>query len=212
MRMLRSLPAKTSVSDTREDALDVLIDQYQRLFALYDARRNSAEAKAAGILTATVAVAALTATAASLVNHVDVTLAVALVVLLVLSVGSAIYAASAAGLRGARGRADQPRAKPPFLDQVERKRSFLSTESAQYWDAVNALDATAAGLMAACRDAASESLTVRVRALKLWQERQMDAHHLAQRKDRGAAIAGIMLGLALVCGALIVVLIVTRSG
>jgi hypothetical protein len=39
--MLRSLPAKTSARDTRADALDVLIDQYQRLFALYDARRSS---------------------------------------------------------------------------------------------------------------------------------------------------------------------------
>ncbi len=193
---------ETSVNGPREDALDVLIDQYQRLCALYDARRSSAEAKAAGILTAAVAVAALTATAASLVNHVNVALAVVLVVLLVLSVISAIYAASAAGLRGPRDRKDQVEGKPPFL----------STESTQYRDVAEALNATAAKLLEVCQDEASEAIAVRVRTLRLWRERQLDAHHLAQKKDLGAAYAGIMLGLALACGAAIVVLIVTHSG
>ncbi len=201
---------ETSVNDPREDALDVLIDQYQGLFALYDARRSSAEAKAAGILTAAVAVAALTATAASLVNHVNVALAVVLVVFLVLSVFSAIYAASAAGLRGPRDRKDQVKGKPP--PQVEGKQPLFSTESNEYRDVAEALDATAAELLEACQDAASEAITVRVRTLKLWKERQLDAHHLAQKKDRGAACAGIMLGVALACGAAIVVLIVTHSG
>lgn len=195
---------ETSVNDPREDVFDVLIDQYQRLCALYDARRSSAEAKAAGILTAAVAVAALTATAASLVNHINVALAVVLVVLLVflvLSVISAIYAASAAGLRGPLDPNDQV-GKPPFL----------STESAEYRDVADALDATADRLLAECKDEASETIAVRVCTLKLWRERQLDAHHLAQRKDLAAARAGIMLGLDLACGAAIVVLIVTRSG
>jgi low affinity Fe/Cu permease len=200
--MLRSLPAKTSVNDPREEALDCLIDQYQRLFALYDARRSSAEAKAAGILTATVAVAALTATAASLVKHVNIALAVVLVVLLVISVICAIYAASAAGLRGPRHREDPAKTNSPCL----------STESAQYRDAARALNATAEEILRACQDATNEALTVRVRTLELWKERQLDAHHLAQRKDLGAAYAGITLGLALACGAAIVVLIVTHSG
>jgi hypothetical protein len=196
---------ETSVNDPREDVLDILIDQYQRLCALYDARRSSAEAKAAGILTAAVAVAALTATAASLVNHINVALAVVLVVLLVflvLSVVSAIYAASAAGLRGPLDR----------NDEVEGKQPFLSTESAEYRDVAEALDATADRLLAACKDEASETIAVRVCTLKLWRERQLDAHHLAQRKDLAAARAGIMLGLDLACGAAIVVLIVTHSG
>jgi hypothetical protein len=202
MRGLRSRPAKTSVYDPREEALDLLIDQYQRLFALYDARRSSAEAKAAGILTATVAVAALTATAASLVKYVNIPLAVVLVVLLVISVISAIYAASAAGLHGPRHREGQAETKAPLL----------STESTHYRDAARDLNATADEILRACQDAASEAITVRVRTLELWQERQLDAHHLAQKKDRGAAYAGITLGLALACGAAIVVLIVTHSG
>lgn len=191
-----------SRDDPREDALDLLIDQYQKLFALYEARRSSAEAKAAGILTATVAVAALTATAASLVKHVNVALAVSLVVLLVLSVVCAIYAASAAGLHGPRSRKAQTEIKPPFL----------STESTQYRGAARALNAAANEILEACQGAASEAITVRLRTLELWRERQIDAHHLAQRKDRGAAYAGITLGLALACGAAIVVLIVTHSG
>jgi hypothetical protein len=202
MRKLRSRPAETSVNDPREEALALLIDQYQRLFALYDARRSAAEAKAAGILTATVAVAALTATAASLVKHVNVALAVVLVVLLVIGVISAIYAASAAGLRGPRRREAKAETKSPFL----------STESTQYRDAARALDITADEILRTCQDAASEAIAVRVRTLELWQERQLDAHHLAQKKDRGAAYAGITLGLALACGAAIVVLIVTHSG
>lgn len=193
---------ETSGDDPREDALDLLIDQYQKLFALYDARRSSAEAKAAGILTATVAVAALTATAASLVKHVNVALAVSLVVLLVLSVVSAVYAASAAGLHGPRSRKDKAEVKPPFL----------STESPQYRSAARALNATADEIVERRRDAASDAIAVRLRTLMLWQERQLDAHHLARKKDRGAAYAGITLGLALACGAAIVVLIVTHSG
>lgn len=89
-------------TDSAKDALDVLIDQSQRLFAIYDARRASAETKAAGILTADVAIAALTATAVGVIKRVNLALLVGLCVLLLLLVGSvvfAIYTGSAAGLR-----------------------------------------------------------------------------------------------------------------
>jgi hypothetical protein len=207
MRAARPRPAKSCVTDPREDALDVLIEQYQRLYALYDARRSSAEAKAAGILTATVAVAALTATAASLVKHVNVTLAVALVVLLVLSVLGAIYAASGAGLFYRK-----KQAKAKLEDEVETEPPFLSTESDEYQHAVQELNATAITVLKACEHAGSKAITVRVRTLELWRARQLDAHHLARDKDRGAAGAGIALGSALVLGAIIVALIVTHPG
>jgi hypothetical protein len=193
--------------DQRKEALDLLIDQHQRLFAIYDARRSNAEAKAAGILTATVAIAALTATAASLVKHVNLGFAVALVVLLVLSVIAAIYAASGAGLHGLRDSSEETQTETPLL----------STESPHYRTAAEDLSTSAEKIMEECRNEASDAIaidpmTVRAQTLKLWQERQLDAHHLAQRKDRGAAVAGIALGGAMACGAVVVVLIVTNSG
>lgn len=96
-----SYPAK----DRNKDALDVLIDQNQRFFAIYDSRRGSAETKAAGVLTADVAIAGLTATAVGLTKHVNSFLLVGLGVLLVLLVFSgflAIYTGAAAGLRRRR--------------------------------------------------------------------------------------------------------------
>jgi hypothetical protein len=94
-----------SAEDPNKDALDVLIDQNQRFFAIYDSRRGSAETKAAGILTADVAIAGLTATAVGLTKHVNSLLLVGLGVLLLLLVVSvifAIYTGAAAGLRRRR--------------------------------------------------------------------------------------------------------------
>lgn len=89
-------------TDSSKDALDVLIDQSQRLFAIYDARRASAETKAAGILTADVAIAALTGTAVGVIKHVNSAVLIGLCGLLVFLVASvifAVYTGSAAGLR-----------------------------------------------------------------------------------------------------------------
>lgn len=184
--------------DPRIDALDRLTDQFQRLYVIYDARRASAETKAAGILTAAVAIAALTATASGLVNNVDSTFAIGLVVLLLFSVAAAIYAASGAGLVGRRSRSRRADMGSPFL----------SIESAEYRAAADALRVAAGKLLASCERSNNEAIAVRVVALRLWQERELDAHRLARDKDRGVAAAGILLGLALVCGAVVVVKIV----
>jgi hypothetical protein len=111
--------------DPRKDALNVLIDQNQRLFAIYDARRGSA----AGILTADVAIAALTATAIGLLKHVNAVLLGGLVVLLLLLVASvvfAIYTGAAAGLR--RGKRRMPE-KIFGLADASRSRRASAQES-----------------------------------------------------------------------------------
>jgi hypothetical protein len=201
--------------DPRKDALDVLVDQSQRLFEIYDARRSSAEGKAAGILTAATAIAALTVTAASLVKHVNVELAVGLVGFLVLSIACAIYAGAAAGLRHREARVNLASSGPAADQELPvdgARQPLLSTESADYARAARAVGTKADEMLAECRDDASVAIVVRARALELWLERQADAHHLAQRKDRAVGLAGIMLGFALVCGAAMVIVILAHSG
>lgn len=208
------MPDSSPALDPREDALDVLIDQSQRLFAIYDGRRSSAEGKAAGILTAAAAIAALTVTAASLVKHVNVELAIGLVAFLVLSIVCAIYAGAAAGLRH-RGARVTPASSEPDKDREQHaagtRQPLLSTESADYAKAALAFNTTAEEILDECRREASVAIVARVRTLELWLERQADAHHLAQRKDQAVGMAGIMLGFALVCGAAMVIVILAHS-
>ena len=209
------MPDSSPATDPRVEALDVLIDQSQRLFAIYDTRRSNAEGKAAGILTAAAGIAALTVTAASLVKHVNVELAVGLVGFLVLSIVCAIYAGAAAGLRQRGPLVNPPRSEPDD-DQAwptdGARQPLLSTESAAYAKAALAFNITANEILDECQNDASVAIVVRVRTLQLWRERQADAHHLAQRKDRAVGMAGITLGFALMSGAAMVIVILAHSG
>ncbi len=208
-------------TDSSKDALDVLIDQSQRLFATYDARRASAETKAAGILTADVAIAALTGTAVGVIKHVSSALLIGLGVLLVLLVASvifAVYTGSAAGLRHSarRGVAQifapvdsylaRTSSQPPR--QAGNEAPLLSTESDQYRVATSALDDAATALSQRCEETDDPAIIVRLRALELWQRRRNDAHELAQSKDRSVGAAGIALGFALLWGAVLFAVII----
>lgn len=205
-------------TDSSKDALDVLIDQSQRLFAIYDARRASAETKAAGILTADVAIAALTGTAVGVIKHVNLALLVGLAVLLLLLVASvifAVYTGSAAGLRHRtrRGVEQVFGLVDAYLDrrssqQQQQEAPLLSTESDEYRVAAGALDRATTELRKSCEDTDDYAIIVRVRALDLWEVRRDDAHELAQSKDRGVGAAGIALGFALLWGAVLFAVII----
>jgi hypothetical protein len=207
-------------TDPLKDALDVLIDQSQRLFAIYDARRASAETKAAGILTADVAIAALTGTAVGVIKHVNLALLVGLAVLLLLLVASvifAVYTGSAAGLRHRRrtGVKQVFRLVAVFLDrtssqQQRQEAPLLSTESDEYRVAAGELDCATTELRKSCESTDDYAIIVRVRALDLWEARRDDAHELAQSKDRGVGAAGIALGFALLWGAVLFAVIILR--
>jgi hypothetical protein len=205
-------------TDSSKDALDVLIDQSQRLFAIYDARRASAEAKAAGILTADVAIAALTGTAVGVIKHVNLALLVGLGVLLLLLVASvifAVYTGSAAGLRHRtrRGVEQVFGLVDAYLDrtsspQQRQETPLLSTESDGYRVAAGALDCATTELRKSCEDTDDDAIIVRVRVLDLWEARRDDAHELAQSKDRGVGAAGVALGFALLWGAVLFAVII----
>ena len=210
-------------TDACKEALDILIDQNQRLFAIYDARRGNAETKAAGILTADVAIAAATATAVGVAKHVKSLLLVGLLVLLLLLVASvicALYTGAAAGLyrrlgvlkKFVRAGTDRPSRQHPAdarpLGSADGptpgrkdKGPLLSTESTEYRRAASSLDHEAEKLCSECDRVEDAATRVRLRTLELWQRRREDAHEAAKRKDQGVGAAGGTLGVALLWGA-----------
>ncbi len=167
--------------------LDVLIEQSRSLFAIYDARRSTAETKIAGVVTAAVAVATITVTATTSTTgttHAEKVLAWIVLGCVVLSVLAALLARSALGLRFGEGR-------------------FLSSES----------KASRAGL-GALRDCQGNESPAHAKelALEMWRARECDSQKMAQAKERGAGAAGVLLGLALVSDSILGYLLIKGGG
>lgn len=167
--------------------LDVLIEQSRSLFAIYDARRSTAETKIAGVVTAAVAVATITVTATTSTTgttHTEKVLAWIVLGCVVASVLFALLARSALGLRFGEG-------------------PLLSSESKASRDRLCAL-----------RNCQSDESPAHAKelALEMWRARESDSHEMAQAKERGAGAAGLLLGLALVCDGLLGYLLIKGAG
>lgn len=167
--------------------LDVLIEQSRSLFAIYDARRSTAETKIAAVVTAAVAVATITVTATTSTTgttHTEKVLASIVLACLVASVLFAILARSALGLRFGQG-------------------PLLSSESKASRD-----------WQCALRDCQSDESPAHAKelALEMWRARESDSHDMAQAKERGAGVAGLLLGLALVCDGVLGYLLIKGAG
>ena len=157
------------------DALDVLIDQERRLIDYYEARQAGADSTAAAAITGVLALAALTATAAKTVKHVNGTFAGVVVGALVVVCVAALGVRTVAGLRRTRS-------------------SLLSIGSTQFDDALKALPCS--GLDEA------DAVLARRRALAVSRARAVDAHRAARSKMRWAAAASGALGIAVAASAL----------
>lgn len=161
-------------NDPQTETLDFLIEQSQRLFEIYDARRSTAETKIAGVVTAAVALATITVTATTTTTkttHLETVFASVVLGCVVLTVLAALLARLAVGLRPGEGR-------------------LLSSES----------KASRARLSALGRCRSNESPAhVKEHALEMWRARERDSHDMARAKERGAGAAGALLGVALIC-------------
>lgn len=169
--------------------LDVLIEQSRSLFAIYDARRSTAETKIAGVVTAAVAVATITVTAATPATgttQAEKTWASIVLALVVASVLCALLARSLFGLQ-----------------LGEKKGPFLSSESNASRD-----------WQCALRDCPSDASPAHAKelALAMWRARESDSHDMARAKERGAGAAGVLLGLALVCDGILGYLLIQGAG
>lgn len=49
-------------------------------------------------------------------------------------------------------------------------------------------------------------------ALEMWRARESDSHDTAQAKERGTGVAGLLLGLALVCDGILGYLLIKGAG
>lgn len=167
--------------------LDILIEQSQRLFAIYDARRSTAETKIAGVVTAAVAVATITVTATTSTTgttHTETVLASIVLASVVVSVLYALLARSALGLRFRQG-------------------PLLSSESK-----------ASRARLCALRDCQSDESPAHAMelVLEMWRARESDSHDMAKAKERGAGVAGLLLGLALVCDGFLGYLLIKGAG
>jgi hypothetical protein len=157
-------------TDPKPETPGLLIEQSRRLFEVYGARQSTAETKIAGAVTAAVALAAITVSAPT-TTTLETYFSGAVLVCVVLSVIVALVARSWSGLHWTG----------PFS---------LSSESEEFRNARCALG----------KCGINESpARVKELTLEMWRARENDTHCMAREKERGAAVAGILLGLALIC-------------
>ncbi|MDX6646546.1 MAG: hypothetical protein QOK40_2273 [Miltoncostaeaceae bacterium] len=173
----------------KAEALDLLVEQTKSIFEIHEARLNAAESKAAAVLTADIALAALTVTAAKAVQHVSQTAALVVLAPLVLSAIAATIARSAAGLH--RGHSTPTMSRPRLTRESD----------------------TAAATVAALRECGPDADPNEVRRLSLevWRARQLDAYNASGDKELFAAIAGVLFVGALACAVVFGVLVI-QSG
>jgi NH3-dependent NAD+ synthetase len=149
---------------------DLLIEQSMRLFEVYSARQSSAETKIAGAVTAAVALGAITVNATT-TTTVEKVFGGAVLLCVTLSVIVALLARSWSGLR-------------------RTGRFSLSSESGEFRKARSALSES---------EIDESPARVKDLTLEMWRARERDTHLMARAKEQGAAVAGILLGLALIC-------------
>jgi hypothetical protein len=169
-------------TDPQAETPDLLIEQSMRLFEVYSARQSTAETKIAGAVTAAVALAAITVNATT-TTTLEKVFGGAVLVCVVLSVIVALLARSWSGL--------------------QRKGRFaLSSESKEFRNARCALG----------KCGINESpARIKDLTLEMWRARENDTQSMARAKEQGAAVAGILLGLALMCYAAFGCLLLTTG-
>jgi hypothetical protein len=184
------MPREDVENDPQTETPDFLIEQSRRLFEVYGARQSTAETKIAGAVTAAVALATITVTGTTAAAHVDGAhvnecLASIVVGCLVLCVLVAFFARSGGGLQ-------------------HRKSWFsLSSESEEFREARRALG----------KCGINESPTrVKKLALEMWRARERDTRRAARAKEWGAAMAGALLGVALICDGILGYMLITGTG
>lgn len=169
-------------ADPQAETPDLLIEQSMRLFEVYSARQSIAETKIAGAVTAAVALAAITVNATT-TTTLEKVFGGAVLVCVVLSVIVALLARSWSGMR--------------------RTGWFsLSSESKRFRKARSAL-----------RKSGIKESPARVKdlTLEMWRARERDTRRMARAKERGAALAVILLGVALICYAAFGCLLLTTG-
>jgi hypothetical protein len=157
-------------TDPQTETPDLLIEQSRRLFEVYGARQSTAETKIAGAVTAAVALAAITVNATT-TTTLEKVFGGLVLVFVVPSVIGALLARSGGGLHWTG-------------------LFSLSSESKEFRDARCALS----------KCGINESpARVKELTLEMWRAREHDTQEMARAKERGAAVAGMFLGLALIC-------------
>jgi hypothetical protein len=186
----------------------VLVEQERKLVDAYETRAASAEARAAGALTAAAGLAVLTVTVANSDQKVTRILAASALVLLALVVIITVVMRSVAGRRLRQrepGQPDpgapqplahdpaapQPLADDPGAPQPSTQVRWLSSESNEYRVALTRMRHLGAG------DEPVDAIVARRRALWVWRTRAVDAHRIASKREIWATVAGVVLGLAL---------------
>jgi hypothetical protein len=165
------MSGKNVVNYPQTETLDFLIEQSRRLFEVYGARQSAAETKIAGAVTAAVALAAITVTPTTTTTTLEKVFGGAVLLCVVLSVIVALVARS--------------------WSRLHRRGCFsLSSESEEFRNARCALG----------KCGINESpARIKGLTLEMWRAREHDTQRMARAKEQGAAVAGILLGLALIC-------------
>jgi hypothetical protein len=159
-------------TDAQTETSDLLIEQSRRLFEVYAARQSAAETKIAGAVTAAVALAAITVNATT-TTTLETVFGGAVLVCVVLSVIVALLARSWSGLR-----------RTGLFSFSSESKEFRKARSALRKSGINRSPAGVKDL-----------------TLEMWRARERDTRRMARAKEQGAAVAGILLGLALICDA-----------
>lgn len=203
---------------------EFLIDQCQKLAAIYDQRRSDADSQATTVLTTAVTLAALIITASATLSGTSTGLAVAAMIILAFSTAFAVWERSGAGLRphGQSWRETVPEWKKTvsklFRDQPadeESQRPADATvdqpEQAKSDQRPTAHGASRPGLLShsspgssdaahafACAMRSQNCDAAHDATLNLWRNRADDLHYIAKAKERAAALAGIVLAVAVI--------------
>lgn len=156
-------------TDPQTETPDLLIEQSRRLFEVYGARQSTAETKIAGAATAAVALATVTVNATT-TTTLEKFSGGAVLLFVVLCVIVALVARSGSGLHW-------------------RGLFSLSSESEEFRNARCALSKCGIN---------ENPARVKELTLEMWRAREHDTQDMARAKERGAALAGMLLGLALI--------------
>jgi hypothetical protein len=160
-------------ADPSADALDLLIEQEQKLLAVYDARQTSADGKAAAALTAALALATVIPTTAKSLSAENGDIFLNIIFLVV--AGTALVALAARVLGGYK----------------HHRGKILSTEGEGAKKARKALWKYPPD------GSYPDPDYVRRVALALWRNRAKDSRKLAIRREKWAGGAGGLLALVL---------------